>query len=251
MEGGGGGDKGTVCVTGGTGYIASWLIMNLLQQEKKKDLSYLTALLGASKNLQIINAGLNKPDTLSAAISGCSGVFHLAHPIDLGGLESDEVITKRSLEGTLGILQSCVDSKTVKRVVYTSSAATVMFRGTDQGLMDERYWTDVEFYKEKKLMLSSYVISKTKTEMAVLEFADKHGLDVVSVIPSLVVGPFICPNLPSLVFMAMAMIFDKIEGFKTPSLSSKKLLDSGFKFKYGLDEMFDEAFLCCKEKGFL
>ncbi|GMP42962.1 hypothetical protein CsSME_00012516 [Camellia sinensis var. sinensis] len=164
-----------------------------------------------------------------------------------------------------------------------------MFRGTDQGLTDERFWSDVEFYKEKKLMLSSYVISKTKKEMAVLEFADKHGLDVVSVIPSLVVGPFICPNLPSSVFMGMAMIFgkqemykalakpnlvhvddvanayiflfehpnakgsvlDKIEGFKTPSLSSKKLLDSGFKFKYGLDEMFDEAFLCCKEKGFL
>lgn len=24
-------DKGTVCVTGGTGYVASWLIMRLLQ----------------------------------------------------------------------------------------------------------------------------------------------------------------------------------------------------------------------------
>ncbi|CAL5382786.1 unnamed protein product [Camellia sinensis] len=89
-----------------------------------------------------------------------------------------------------------------------------MFRGTDQGLTDERFWSDVEFYKEKKLMLSSYVISKTKKEMAVLEFADKHGLDVVSVIPSLVVGPFICPNLPSSVFMGMAMIFGKQEMYK-------------------------------------
>ncbi|KAF5952997.1 hypothetical protein HYC85_010941 [Camellia sinensis] len=77
--------------------------------ENKKDLSYLTTLPGASKNLQIINADLNKRDNFSAAISGCSGVFHLAHPIDLGGLESDEVITKRALEGTLGILQACVD----------------------------------------------------------------------------------------------------------------------------------------------
>ncbi|KAL7203701.1 hypothetical protein ACSBR2_016874 [Camellia fascicularis] len=186
-------------------------LKKVLRPEHKKDPSYLTTLPGALKNLQIINADLNKPDTFSAAISGCSDVFHLAHPIDLGGLESDEVITKRALEGTLGILQAFVDSKTVKRVVYTSSAVTVMFRGTDQGLTDERFWSDVKFYKEKKLMLSSYVISKTKTEMVVLEFADKHGLDVVSVIPSLVVGPFICPNLPSSVFMGMAMIFGKQE----------------------------------------
>jgi hypothetical protein len=30
-----------------------------------------------------------------------------------------------------------------------------------------------------------------------------------------------------------------------------KLLESGFKFKYGVDEMFDGAIQCCKEKGFL
>ena len=43
----------------------------------------------------------------------------------------------------------------------------------------------------------------------------------------------------------------EIEGYRTPGVSSKKLLDTGFKYKYGLDEMFDEAIQCCKEKGFL
>ena len=42
-----------------------------------------------------------------------------------------------------------------------------------------------------------------------------------------------------------------IEGYRIPGLSSKKLLDAGFVFKYGLDEMFDGAVQCCKEKGFL
>ncbi|KAJ6363005.1 hypothetical protein OIU78_003238 [Salix suchowensis] len=42
-----------------------------------------------------------------------------------------------------------------------------------------------------------------------------------------------------------------VEGFRIPGVSSKKLVDSGFKFRYGLDEMFDGAIQCCKEKGFL
>ena len=42
-----------------------------------------------------------------------------------------------------------------------------------------------------------------------------------------------------------------IQGYRTPGVSSKKLLDTGFVFKHGLDEMFDGAVQCCKEKGFL
>lgn len=46
---------------------------------------------------------------------------------------------------------------------------------------------------------------------------------------------------------------DNIEGGVKggPALSSKKLLDSGFRFRYGLEEIYDDAIKCCKEKGFL
>ena len=43
----------------------------------------------------------------------------------------------------------------------------------------------------------------------------------------------------------------EIKGMKVPGLSSKKLLDTGFKFKYGVEEMFDGAIKCCKERGYL
>ncbi|XP_027356848.1 vestitone reductase-like [Abrus precatorius] len=36
---------------------------------------------------------------------------------------------------------------------------------------------------------------------------------------------------------------------KLPDYSSKKLIDLGFVFKYGLEEMLDDAIQCCKEKG--
>ncbi|KAK3021185.1 hypothetical protein RJ639_045563 [Escallonia herrerae] len=42
-----------------------------------------------------------------------------------------------------------------------------------------------------------------------------------------------------------------LEGMKCPSISSKKLLDTGFKYKYGLEGMYDGAIECCEIKCFL
>jgi hypothetical protein len=68
----------------------------------------------------------------------------------------------------------------VKRVVYTSSEAAVLLNG-DQEVdeMDESFWSDVDLLRASKPFghLSSYMISKTLTERAALEFAEKHGLD--------------------------------------------------------------------------
>jgi vestitone reductase len=42
-----------------------------------------------------------------------------------------------------------------------------------------------------------------------------------------------------------------VKGPKLPHLTSKKLMDDGFKFKYSLEGMFEDAIECCKEKGYL
>ncbi|KAJ9171268.1 hypothetical protein P3X46_014658 [Hevea brasiliensis] len=214
MEGG----KGLVCVTGGTGFIASWLIMRLLESgytvratvrpdpERKKDISYLTNLPGAAEKLQIFYADLEKPDSFNEAIQGCSGVFHLAHPVEFSDKEQEEAVTKRSVEATIGILKACIDSKTVKRVVYTSSTTAVLFSGNGQEMVDESAWTDVDLFRSANLMATSYVAAKTKTERAAIEFAEENGMDLVTVVPSLVVGSFICSRVPSSVYMGLALI---------------------------------------------
>jgi vestitone reductase len=43
----------------------------------------------------------------------------------------------------------------------------------------------------------------------------------------------------------------EIKGARLPDLNSKKLVDAGFEFKYSVDDMFDDAIQCCKEKGYL
>ncbi|MFS7932675.1 putative (3R)-2'-hydroxyisoflavanone reductase [Helianthus anomalus] len=181
-------EKGIVCVTGGNGFVASWLIKRLLEDDyyvntdSKKDVSYLTNLPKATKNLNFFDADINKPDTFEeAAIRGCIGVFHVAHPTLSN--DSVEVLTEKTVNGALGILQACVDSNTVKKVVYTSSKSAVMFNG-------KKHTEVIEF-------IAWYHISKTMTEKAILEFGEKEGLDVVTVHPTFVYGPFLGPECPN------------------------------------------------------
>ncbi|KAE8660444.1 putative NAD(P)-binding Rossmann-fold superfamily protein [Hibiscus syriacus] len=116
-------------------------------------------------------------------------------PADFGNEEPEEIVTERAISGTLGILKSCLKSKTVKRVVYTSGASGVVFNGQDLDMLDESFWSDVDFIRGKLTpILSSYMISKTWTEWAALEFGAQHGLEVVTVIPSFVNVLSYAPN---------------------------------------------------------
>ncbi|KAK6141004.1 hypothetical protein DH2020_025254 [Rehmannia glutinosa] len=216
--------KGRVCVTGGTGYLGSWMVKRLLEDgyfvntttrldpERKRDVSYLTNLPGASERLQIFNADLDEPDSFRPAIEGCIGLFHVAHPIDFEDKETEEIKTKRSITALLGILQACLDSKTVKRVVYTSSLATATFNNSKDvsDLKDETCWTNVEFVWSLGVFGGSYTVSKTLTEKTALEFAEKHGLDVVTVLPSWIHGPFISPACPGSVFVCLKDVYQNL-----------------------------------------
>lgn len=59
---------------------------------------------------------------------------------------------KPAKQGVENVLKSCVKSKTVKRVILTSSAAAVScntLSGTGL-VMNEKNWTDVEFLESEK-----------------------------------------------------------------------------------------------------
>lgn len=178
----------------------------LILSDSKKDISHLTDLPGASERLKIFNADLNKPETFNAPIEGCDGVFHVAYPIDYEAIEADDAMINMAVQGTLGILTGCLNSKTVKRVVYTFSSAAVMYNISGVTKIDENVWTDVELCKNAKLPGNSYCIPKTLAEQAALKFSEENGLEVVTVVPSMVVGPFICPHFPSSNYLTLSLI---------------------------------------------
>ncbi|CAN1786319.1 Protein BRI1-5 ENHANCED 1 [Linum perenne] len=181
--------KGVLCVTGGTGFIASCLITHLLHRytvhttirlsSGERDISYLTTLPGATDRLRIFEASLEDQVSFLPAIQGCRGVFHVAHLRE--SRDGNTNPEAAAVEATVGVLRACAESKTVKRVVFTSSiAATVPGRNN--------------------------VRSDTATEKAAVEFADRNGMDVVTLLPAFVVGPFICPAVPTSVKLALGLL---------------------------------------------
>ncbi|KAI3472700.1 hypothetical protein Pfo_030966, partial [Paulownia fortunei] len=81
----------TVCVTGASGYIASWLVKFLLQRgytvkasvrdlNDPKKTQHLLALDGAKERLQLIKANLLEEGSFDSVVEGCDGVFHTASP---------------------------------------------------------------------------------------------------------------------------------------------------------------------------
>ncbi|KAJ6670236.1 putative proteinD DEPENDENT EPIMERASE/DEHYDRATASE [Salix viminalis] len=81
-----------VCVTGGSGYIGSWLVKKLLEKgytvhvtlrnlEDKSKVGLLKSLPNADTRLVLFQADIYNPNEFEEAIRGCGFVFHVATPM--------------------------------------------------------------------------------------------------------------------------------------------------------------------------
>nr|AIZ74402.1 dihydroflavonol 4-reductase [Anthurium andraeanum] len=210
--------KGTVCVTGAAGFVGSWLIMRLLEQgysvkatvrdpSNMKKVKHLLDLPGAANRLTLWKADLVDEDSFDEPIQGCTGVFHVATPMDFESKDPESEMIKPTIEGMLNVLRSCARaSSTVRRVVFTSSAGTVSIHEGRRHLYDETSWSDVDFCRAKKMTGWMYFVSKTLAEKAAWDFAEKNNIDFISIIPTLVNGPFVMPTMPPSMLSALALI---------------------------------------------
>ncbi|KAL8135839.1 cinnamoyl-CoA reductase 1 [Apium graveolens] len=192
--------KGTVCVTGAGGYIASWLVKILLSNNYivhgtvrdpgAAKYSHLTKLEKASENLKLFKADLLDYDSLVTAVKGCVGVFHVASPVPSTAVQNPEVeLIEPAVKGTLNVLKASSEVNVKRVVVVSSVAAIAMNPSWPKGqLMDESSWSDKEFCRKTK---NFYSLSKTEAESEAWEFARKSGIDLVTVCPSLVWGPLL------------------------------------------------------------
>ncbi|PON54943.1 NAD(P)-binding domain containing protein [Parasponia andersonii] len=117
----------------------------------------------------------------------------------------NEVI-KPTIAGMLDIMKACVDAKTVKKLVFTSSAGTVNVEPEQKSVYDESNWSDIDFCRTVKMTGWMYFTSKTLAEQAAWEFARKHNLDFITIIPTLVIGPFLMPSMPPSLITGLSLI---------------------------------------------
>ncbi|KAB5544896.1 hypothetical protein DKX38_013008 [Salix brachista] len=196
--------KGRVCVTGASGYLASWLVKRLLlsgyhvtgtvrDPEKEKKLAHLWRLEGAKERLRLVKADLMVEGSFDDAIMECSGVFHTASPAE---------ILEPAVEGTLNVLRSCKRNPSLKRVILTSSSSTVRARDDfDPNIpLDESSWSSVELCE--RLQVISW------------EFCNGNGIDLVTVLPSFVIGPSLPPDLCSTASDVLGLLTGEMEKFQ-------------------------------------
>jgi dihydroflavonol-4-reductase len=198
------GDGKTALVTGGSGYLAGWCIIGLLQRgyrvrttvrnpARERDVHLaVSSQVDPPHHLTVHAADLTSDDHWAHVIEGCDYVLHVASPFPAKQPKDPDELIVPAREGTLRVLRTALDAG-VKRIVVTSSVAAVrLAKGTDARTLTEEDWTDPD-----DTGLTPYVRSKTIAERAawdlVKERGDQNRLAVVN--PGAIIGPVLNDDL--------------------------------------------------------
>ncbi|MGA9800190.1 MAG: hopanoid-associated sugar epimerase [Terriglobales bacterium] len=168
-------------VTGATGFVGSHVARALAGQGA--ELRLLIRSSSDLRNIQELRAervvgDLRDPASLKKAVAGCDSIFHVAADYRLWVRDPDEMY-RSNVEGTRAILEAARENK-VRRVVYTSSVATM-------GFQSNGHLADEDSPVSLANMIGPYKRSKFMAEEIALE-AGKSGMDVVVVNPTTPVG---------------------------------------------------------------
>ncbi|ONI71733.1 hypothetical protein BWI15_16430 [Kribbella sp. ALI-6-A] len=182
--------RGTVVVTGATGYLAGWVIVELLQRgyrvratvrdlERAEPARAAIVARSATGTLELVRADLLADAGWDDAVAGADAVLHTASPMPFD-TRTDLITSAR--EGTRRVLTAAARNG-VQRVVFTSSGATA--RPDDPaGVAIETMWSE-----PVGTAAHMYPDSKIYAERLAWELAGELGLRLTTVLPSFMQGP--------------------------------------------------------------
>jgi dihydroflavonol-4-reductase len=172
-------------VTGATGFLGSHVARALAAQGAQ--LRLLVRPTSDLRNIEDLNGervqgDLRDPASIERALAGCEAVFHVAADYRLW-VRDPEQMYRSNVEGTRSLLEAA-RKQGVRRVVYTSSVATMGFASNGQSngqVADEQSPVSLAD------MIGHYKRSKFMAEQVAFEAA-RSGVDVVVVNPTTPVG---------------------------------------------------------------
>jgi len=186
---------GTVFVSGGSGYIAGFLIRQLIEagwtvhtsiRDLAKEDAVRASLAVDNSKLKFFAADLMSDAGWAEAMAGCSHVAHVASPLPSNAPKTDDELIIPARDGALRALKAA-KAAGVKRFVMTSSMAAIAYgHGRSKTVFTEADWTD-----PTSPDAYAYVKSKTIAERAARDWVAAEGRDMefVTVNPALVLGP--------------------------------------------------------------
>lgn len=222
-----------ILVTGGNGYIASWIVKYLLEDgcsvratvrdpNNDKKVGHLKRIAAKSKGkLTLFQADLLKEGAFDGAMKGCELVFHTASPFVIMGIkDAQKELVDPAVNGTRNVLEAANRSESVKRVVLTSSVVSIYgdaidIKQTAGGVFTEAHWNTTSSVEHQP-----YNYSKVAAERAAWEIAKKQSRwDLVAINPGLVLGPSLTQASDSTSLSTMMQFVDGTLKRGAPALS--------------------------------
>uniref|UniRef100_A0A0E0B4R2 NAD-dependent epimerase/dehydratase domain-containing protein n=1 Tax=Oryza glumipatula TaxID=40148 RepID=A0A0E0B4R2_9ORYZ len=270
-----------VCVTGGGGFIASWLVKLLLSRgyavhatlrdpcdpknahlERLQDASQ-----AAPANLRLFTADVLDLDTLTHAVQGCDGVFHLATPVPEDKIVDPEAkVIDPAVKGTLNVLKACSVAKVQKVVVMSSNAAVdVNPDWPPNRLKYESCWSDLALCEKNEPTVnisSKFLIYVMKGGPDAMNNKLWHIVDVRDVADALLLlyekpessGRYVCSSdhicTRDLVNLLKKMYPNIPDVEHKASLTSQKLMSLGWAPRR-LEETLSDSVDCYENAGIL
>ncbi len=214
--------KGTVLVTGGSGFIGSWCIIELLRQGYAVRTTLRTldresatrAAIGKQVDVQdrlrFYAAELTTDAGWDAAASGCDYILHVASPVAVSEPKNPDELIVPARDGTRRAIGAGLKAG-VKRVVLTSSVAAASPRASArESVSDETVWTDLDDPK-----VSAYARSKTLAERAAWDQIRASGgaTTLATVNPVVVLGPVLSRD-----YSASVQLVERLLSGRAPGL---------------------------------
>lgn len=202
-----------VLVTGATGYVAGWLVKKLLEDgitvhaavrnpDNEAKRAHLDAMAAESKgSIKYFKTDLLKDGSYDEAMKDCELVYHTASPFIINIKDPQKDLIEPALHGTRNVLESANRIDSVKRVVVTSSCASIYgdsidLKQTKNGVFTEEDWNVTSNEKHQAYSFSKVIAEKEAWKMA----KEQDRWDLVTVNPSFVLGPGTNANATSASF---------------------------------------------------
>lgn len=211
-----------VLVTGGSGFIGSHIILQLLASghevrttvrslQREADVRAMLREGGAEPGdrLSFVAADLLNDAGWAEAVAGCEYVVHVASPLPPSVPQNEDELIVPAREGTLRVLRAARDAG-VKRVVQTSSFAAIGYGRKEANVtFTEADWTDTSGSD-----VQAYTKSKTLAERAAWDFIAKEGggLELSVINPVGVFGPVLGPDYSTSILMVQRLMDGAVPG---------------------------------------